>query len=161
MVKLFTTILICWLSYSVLSQEPEVFTFETFESCLNHSNDTTYVVNFWATWCKPCIEEIPLFEEINDRMQASPVKIILVSLDFRNQIQSKLIPFLRERKLHSEIVVLDAPNANAWIDKVDPSWSGAIPATLIYKNESRSFYEKQFEDISELESIIHSFLNAN
>jgi hypothetical protein len=104
---------------------------------------------------------MPLFEEINNRLQASPVKIVLVSLDFRNQIKSKLIPFLRERQLRSEIVVLDAPNANAWIDKVDPSWSGAIPATLIYKNESRSFYEKQFEDIAELQSIIHSFLKSN
>ena len=164
MVKLFTPLLIICNSVVLWGQEdfiPPTLTFEHFKPYLDKSNDSVYVINFWATWCKPCIEEMPFFESAIDRFKEDPVRVLFVSLDFKNQINSKLIPFLRERNWKSQVVVLDAPNANSWIDKVEPTWSGAIPATLIYKNGQRSFHEKQFEDHTELESIIHSFINTN
>ena len=120
--------------------------------------DTTYVVNFWATWCKPCIEELPYFEQLYTQFEEKPVEIILVSLDFPNQIESKLFPFIQKHQLKSTVIHLNDPDANRWIDLVDPSWGGAIPATLVYRKEQRTFYEKSFESYADLETILDPFL---
>ena len=72
------------------------------------------------------------------------VEVILVSLDFPKQIESKLIPFLKKRELQSEVVVLDDVDSNTWIPKVHEDWSGAIPATIIYNKRKRMFYERSF-----------------
>ncbi len=130
-----------------------VYDFKSFEHLLHINNDTTYVVNFWATWCKPCVAELPYFEQLREQYKNQKVKILLVSLDFSTQIEKKLIPFLEKRALKSTVVVLDDPDANGWIDKVDPKWSGAIPATVIYRGNKRSFYEQSFEHYEDLEKV--------
>lgn len=111
---------------------------------LQKDNDTTYVVNFWATWCVPCVEELPYFEQLNAEYKDKKVKVILVSLDMSKQVERRLIPFIRNKKIQSKVVLLSDPDANAWIEKVDKSWSGAIPATVIYKKQNRKFYERSF-----------------
>ncbi|MBI1768701.1 MAG: TlpA family protein disulfide reductase [Bacteroidetes bacterium] len=88
------------------------------------------VVNFWATWCAPCIKEMPFLERLNRDNQN--VKVLLVSLDFDlDHDQSKITSFVMRKKLNSEVVILDEPDPNAWIPKIDKNWSGALPATLI------------------------------
>ena len=134
-------------------------TFEDLEPLLHIANDTTYVVNFWATWCGPCVKELPHFEALNDTYQDSKVKVILLSLDMERQIETKLIPFLNKNKIISEVVLLADGKAHRWIDKVDPKWSGAIPITLIFQGEKRSFFEQDFHSEQELVDIIEPFLN--
>ncbi len=123
---------------------------------LEQSNDTTYVVNFWATWCLPCIEELPHFEKLNAQNKDKKVKVILVSLDMAKQAESRLIPFIQKRKLASKVLLLHDPDANAWIEKVDKSWSGAIPATVIYKKDKRKFFEQSFT-YEDLEKEVQQF----
>jgi len=118
--------------------------FDGLESYLKKNNDTTYVVNFWATWCAPCVKELPYFEELSTTTTDAPLKVILVSLDFPEQFDTKLIPFLGARKLSATVLFLDDGKANKWIPRVHPDWSGAIPATLIYKGDKRMFFEKSF-----------------
>ena len=127
--------------------------FDDFESAhlKNLDSDTTYIVNFWATWCVPCVEELPYFETLNSKYKDQKVKILLVSLDIPSQITSKLLPFLKSNSIVSEVVVLADGRANDWIDKVDPSWSGAIPVTLFLKGETKSFFEKQYDSFKSLE----------
>jgi len=120
------------------------YDYKTFEPFLNRQNDTTYVVNFWATWCKPCIEELPSFEKLNATYKDKKVKVILVSLDMSKQVESNLLPFIKRKKLKSEVIYLNDPDANSWIEKVDKTWSGAIPATVIYNKNQRKFYEQSF-----------------
>ena len=81
----------------------------------------------------------------------------MVSFDFPDQIESRLIPVLNKYEFKSESIVLDDPDANKWIDKVSPEWSGAIPGTLIYQGDNRKFYEKSFE-FHELDSIVNLIL---
>lgn len=131
--------------------------FEGVQPFLEKENDTTYLINFWATWCKPCVEELPFIEQIHSDDFDDPVEVILISLDFRNQLESKLIPFIEEHQIKSKVVVLDDPDANAWIDKVDPSWSGALPASIIYKGNKREFYPEGFTDYKSLRKIISNF----
>lgn len=129
--------------------------FIQFEPYLQKSTDTLYIINFWATWCKPCIKELPDFEKINQDYKDKNVKVYLVSLDFPDKHNELLIPFIREHNIKSEVIHLTDTDANQWIDKVSPFWSGAIPATVIYKGNSREFYEKTLT-FDELKKIVES-----
>ena len=134
------------------------YNFDGLQSYLNQKNDTIYVINFWATWCVPCIKELPYFEKLNQKYKNGKFKMILVSLDFPKMIESRVIPFIKNKNLLAEVIVLDDSDANSWIEKVANEWSGAIPATIIYKNEKRKFYEQSFSG-EELEEEIISFIN--
>ena len=135
----------------------EIYDFDEFEPLLNKS-DKTYVVNFWATWCAPCIKELPHFEDLNKNYQNKNVEVILVSLDFPRHYDKKLKPFIKKHDLKSRVVALNDPDSNTWIPKVSESWSGAIPATLIYNKDKRQFYERSF-NYEELKTEIEQFLN--
>ena len=121
-----------------------VYKYDELEPLLNRKDDKIYIVNFWATWCAPCIKELPYFEKINRQGEDNNWKVILVSLDMPSMWKTKLIPFIRNKNLQSEVVILDDPDQNSWIPKIDKSWSGAIPATLIYNRTKRKFYEQTF-----------------
>lgn len=140
-----------------MNENIPVLNFEQLQPYLHKENDTTYVVNFWATWCKPCVKEMPAFLKLDSLYSDKKMKVLLVSLDFPENIESQVKPFIRENNVHAEVVLLDDPNANAWINKVDSSWSGAIPATVIYNSKGRDFYERTFE-FEELEEIVKSKL---
>jgi len=129
--------------------------FKDFEFLLEGKNDTTYIVNFWATWCGPCVKELPYFEELHSTYK-EPIIILLVSLDFKKHLDKKVVPFLNKHNIQSDVVLLEDGRANDWIDKVDPSWSGAIPITMIYKDGEKKFFEQEFHSTEELIEAIGS-----
>lgn len=137
----------------------KAYDYEKLSYFLNQKNDTTYVVNFWATWCVPCVKELPHFEKLNQQYKGKKVKVMLVSLDMAKMVESKLLPFIKKKNLKSDVVLLRDPDSNNWIPKIDKSWSGAIPATLIYNKKARKFYEKSFE-YAELEKAVNEVRNA-
>jgi thiol-disulfide isomerase/thioredoxin len=136
-----------------------VVSFADFEKMLNKQDDTIRVYNFWATWCRPCIQELPSFEQLNQNYHDKKVKVVLVSLDFTSQYEKLLIPFVKKNQIKSQVMLLDYADADGWIDKVSEKWSGAIPATKIidHKSGTDNFYEKQFT-YPELENIIKPLL---
>lgn len=136
----------------------KAYNFKTFEHYLHIQNDTTYVINFWATWCKPCVAELPNFEKLNTQYKGQKVKVILVSLDMKKQVEKSLLPFIKRKNLQSEVVFLNDPDADSWIGKVDKNWSGAIPATVIYNKVNRKFYEQSFT-FEALEKELKQFIN--
>ncbi len=131
----------------------EMIDFDSLQPRLQMENDTIYVVNFWATWCAPCVREIPAFEQLYANYKDQNLKVLLVSLDFPNHLESRVMPFLEEHQVKSEVVLLDETNPNRWIPLVDESWTGAIPATIIYSRSFREFYQQEFK-YEELEGII-------
>ena len=136
----------------------ESYDYDGLSFFLNQKDDTVYVVNFWATWCAPCIKELPSFEEIGKQYKDKGVKVILVSLDFPKSVEKSLMPFLEKKKMNVEVVLLNDPDANSWIEKIDKDWSGAIPATLIINKNKRKFYEQSFE-YEQLEEEVKRFIN--
>jgi len=135
----------------------KVVDYAELEDYLKQFDDRTLVLNFWATWCVPCVKELPYFEQITRTYSKDEVVVVLVSLDFTNQINKRLKPFIEDNKLQSTILVLDDPDQNTWIDQVDPRWSGAIPATIIRKGEQATFHEGAFSSFDKLNTIIQSF----
>ena len=132
-------LLLCGLfaAPSGFAQRVAVVKFTELQKRLARPTDTTYVVNFWATWCGPCVKELPGFEQLRVANAGRKVKVLLVSLDYASQLNTKVKPFVRQRGLQSEVVLLDEADPNEWIDKVDAKWSGALPFTLIYNNKTR------------------------
>ena len=130
-----------------------VLNFDELEPYLHRENDTTYIVNFWATWCRPCVHELPDFEQLAVDYKNEKVKFLLVSLDFPQQLETQVVPFIKEHKIKSEVVLLFDTNANVWINKVSEDWSGSIPATLVYNKNVRKFHEGAYS-YDELKSII-------
>ena len=127
-----------------------VFVFVLFTSCLataqpipamsidevikrTSSKDTTYIINFWATWCAPCVEELPVFNKLQKRFANMPIKVLLVSLDFKQDYPLKLNTFLQRKNILPDVVWLSDTNPNVFVPKVDNTWEGSIPATVVVR----------------------------
>lgn len=115
------------------------------------ASDTVYVLNFWATWCAPCVAELPHFEKLTAEYAQKPVRVVLISTDFRRDVDRRLKPFVERQALKSQVVFLDEKTPNDWIDLIAPEWSGAIPATLVVRPKAKfeRFFERQlrYEDL--------------
>lgn len=144
-------------SLSSLVDVPVITFDELQERIFALDNDTLYVVNFWATWCKPCVKELPAFEMADSVFKDKKVKVVLVSLDFPEHLEQGVRPFIMDQGLKSEVVILDDPDANTWIPLVSNEWSGAIPATVIVKKGKKHFYERSFT-VEGLDSEVRKFL---
>ncbi len=121
----------------------KVVDFKDFEKLLSKKNDTLYVINFWATWCSPCVEELPYFLAAHQKYSKNKFRLILVSLDFENQLNSRLLPFVHKNNISCEVLLLRQDRSHVWIPKVNKNWSGSIPATLFISNGKHTFHEGQ------------------
>ncbi len=136
----------------------DVYNYDGLEPLINIKDDKVHVVNFWATWCAPCVKELPYFEDINENYKDKGVDVLLVSLDFPKNYDSKLRPFIKKYDIKSKVIAFDDTDQNRWIPAINKDWSGAIPATIIYQGDKRQFYERSFTK-EELEIEILRFLH--
>jgi len=121
---------------------------------LIHEPGSVKVINFWATWCAPCVKEMPLFEKLNH--DDKNVRIILVSMDYDlDPDPAKVKRFIERKKILAEVVILAEENPNDWIEKIDKSWSGALPSTLVINPNSgkRKFIQGELKE-GDLEKVI-------
>ncbi len=146
------------LSEKKVAIEFPIYDYEGLRPLLERKDDKTYIINFWATWCKPCVAELPDFEKTYEEQKNNNVEMILVSLDMPSMWEKKLVPFVKEKELKGQVVILDDPKMNEWIPKIDVDWEGGIPATLIYNKEKRIFYPHGFT-YEELNTELDKFLN--
>lgn len=134
-----------------------IYDYDGIEPILNKKDDKTYIVNFWATWCKPCLEELPSFEKTYEEQKENNVELILVSLDMPSMWEKRLVPYVDNNSLQGEVIILDDPKMNEWIPKINEDWGGGIPATLIYNKDKRIFYGKGMT-YEELNTELEKFL---
>ena len=140
-------------------QKIEYIKIPELEKILKDPSDKLIVLNFWATWCSPCVSEISNFENAAKEYDPSKVRFILISLDFPSQVDTQLLPFLKKNRITLDVDVMKDVDYNAWIDKVDPNWQGDIPATLFFNNsrKSRYFHSGEVTE-TELKKYINSML---
>ena len=128
---------------------------ENFYNRISNDSDTTYIVNFWATWCAPCVKELPHFIQLEKELKDQPVKFIFLSLDFKKEILKRVIPFIKKNKFVSEVGILTDTDANHYINFVNKDWDGAIPATMLFQNKKQlKFTQKEFSNTEELKYFI-------
>lgn len=142
------------------SNAQDVIKFDKYDEMMKtviKDKNTVYVINFWATWCAPCVKELPHFEKLN--AENNNVKVILVSLDFKDQFDTRLLPFLKNKNIKSTVVFLSDKNQNDWLPKVDEDWQGAIPATLIIQGNRKLFAQLDFNSFEELNQHVNKFIN--
>lgn len=132
----FLTFVLASLQVSIaFAQEVKVLKFEELQNVLEAVGDRITIVNFWATWCEPCVEEIPHFIEVyQEKQKTDAVDIIFVSLD-RLRDTKQVETFVTEQQMPGKLLLLDdLRRMNQWIPKIDADWQGAIPATGFYQN---------------------------
>lgn len=144
---------------SLTAQKVEKIGVAELEEILASPGNELHVINFWATWCPPCVTELPYFEKLSKEYEGKGIKFILISLDFPSQVESRLIPFLDTNKITADVRVMTNIDYNSWIEKVDESWQGNIPVTLFFNNarELRYFHPEELEE-SKLRELIMKYL---
>jgi thiol-disulfide isomerase/thioredoxin len=127
------------------AQAPSLLSLDQLNERIESGKDTIFIINFWATWCAPCVHELPAFEKFNKKYGTKEkVKVLLVSVDNISTLESMVQPFVTKQKLKSEVFLLNEKDQQAYIDRIDKSWSGTIPSTLFVKHGSRKFFEVEF-----------------
>lgn len=154
-------LLLCLLTFSkAQSQEFAIYdSIPQLITRIQQAGNSTLVLNFWATWCKPCVEELPCFEELRKQYADKNVQVLLVSLDFKSQLEKKFLPFLRAQQLKSEVVLFTDQDANTWIPYIHDKWDGAIPVTLVFKGKATAISHGKFEDFADLEKFVLPFIS--
>ena len=139
---IYTIIFLLLITAIGQSQEIKKWKLDDLQKAIAEAEQPT-IFNFWATFCKPCIEEIPYFQELVKKYDSAGVKLVLVSLDFKENYPKKIKDFATKRKFTAPIVFLDESDADLFCPAVDTSWSGAIPASLFinHKTGYRKFHE--------------------
>lgn len=120
------------------------------------NKDTLYIVNFWATWCLPCVKELPYFENIQLQYKNKPVKVLLVSFDFKETYPKKLTDWVSKKNLQCEVVWFSNQNANEFIPLIAPEWEGNLPATFLINNANNS---SQFIPTIITQSLLEEWIN--
>jgi len=159
MLKFLLPLALFLISLLSFAQKPKTIKWAEMEKMLNDPSDSLTVINFWATWCKPCIKEIPHFETARKTKAGKPIRFWYVSLDFIDQKKARLDPFVKARMNGAKVFLLDETNYDKWISKIDPSWSGGIPVTLFVNNSKKihKFYNSELSE-AQLNEIISTHL---
>ena len=131
------------------------------EKYIANTKDSVLVVNFWATFCKPCNAELPFMHELVKKYAGQKVKLLLVSIDLPAFFPRKVEEFAKKANYTAPIVWLDETNADYYCPKIDPKWYGSIPATLFVNNKTgyRKFVEKEFKE-AEFETALLAAINS-
>ncbi|MBK8699602.1 MAG: TlpA family protein disulfide reductase [Saprospiraceae bacterium] len=152
--RLFNALVILFLSFQLVfaQRESHIKVYDEFDAfareILNAPSDSLTVINFWATWCKPCVKELPYFQKLH--LSHPEIRVIMVSLDKKSDADGRLTDFLVKHGYTFSTLLLADSRATEWIDKVNPEWSGAIPATLVKRRDGFDFYEQDFESYEQL-----------
>ncbi|MFZ9870704.1 MAG: TlpA disulfide reductase family protein [Candidatus Kapaibacteriota bacterium] len=133
-------------------------TLKEVEDRIQRGIDTVFVLHFWATWCKTCDEDLPTLQQVQKTTFSRPVRVILISLDQPANHQTLVEPWLRRKGIRLPCVLLDTYADDSWTARVDSSWTGSIPATLITDaGATRRFFFDRPCSYAVLRSSISSF----
>ncbi len=122
---------------SAFSQEITPLDKVKLEELLKSQNGKPVLVNLWATWCKPCVEEFPELLKIKEDFADKQLEVILISLDFGEDAKEKTTNFLKKMGVDFETYSNAFEKDEDLINVFDNNWNGAIPATFIYDKDGK------------------------
>lgn len=149
-----TFIALLFAGFYTEAQTIKSLAFSEIESEIKHYDGEFLIVNYWATWCRPCVEELPDFEKINDEFGTKGTAVWLINLDFSSAIDKKVKPFIQKHNLKSKLFHIKNTDPNEWINKVDESWGGNIPVTVIYHKGQKIHFWARSTNYEEMHSVL-------
>lgn len=147
-----------WYTQFCSAQSPRTIDATGLGEIMAAKDESIHIINFWATWCGPCVKELPYFEALSAE-QRQGVKVTLVSMDLDlDPDTAKVYKFVQRKGIRSQVLLLDEPDPNSYINSVDKNWSGALPATLIlnHKTGKRILIQRSLKE-GELERLLDDF----
>ena len=156
MKKILFTLLLISSVFSIQAQNFKKIKLADLEKVVSPKDDITYIINFWATWCRPCVKELPYFERLHTKYADQKVKVILIAVEDTEQ---KIKNFIKKKKIQAQVLLLDETKSDVWIPKVDKDWDGAIPVTLFINGKSgqRVFHQGDMTE-AELNKKVESII---
>lgn len=151
---MFATLISCQQTQNFNEVIEKIDDYNQIEQIINGFESEVVLVNFWATTCPPCLKEMPHFRELADNNSTAELKVLLVSTDEADDHDRRVIPFVKKHKITPEVLHLTDDNYSAWTAKVDKSWYGALPATMILYKGKKTFKFGAYKSLEEIESDI-------
>lgn len=154
MTRFIAMLLFACSTAAIAQDQAKIVKLPELQELISSKGDKIKVINFWATWCAPCVKEMPLFEKLGQERQDVQVTLVSMDLDL-DPDPAKVYKFVTRKKLQSQVVILDEKNPNSYIELIDKSWSGALPATIVVNSRTgqRKFVEKELHE-GDLEKLI-------
>jgi len=154
MIKIASAIL---LTFSMFSCSQQTFSQEllpaskvTLDSIKEANKGKVILFNFWATWCKPCVEEFPDLMDINKKYKDADFKLVFVTLDFGDALKKNTKEFLKNNKVDFTTYYNGFAKDDELINYMNKDWDGAIPGTFIFDKTGtlkKTFIgKKKFDD---------------
>lgn len=142
---LFVLVLPC-LHITFAQNEIQVVKIEQLKKVYTHANDTTYIINFFATWCGPCMQEMPILNQFYEDNKNTSKKLIFVSLDNAGYLK-KLPTKLKKIGIKAPVYLLNESSDFSWLPYIDKRWQGSIPATMVVNGNKnvKAFFETPLE----------------
>lgn len=144
----------------VNSSITDILVYKDFESfdreVLKPAKTSPTLINFWATWCVPCMEEMPILLELHRSEDYKDINFVFVNMDFEKDIETKVREYITKENIFAQTAVLDAPKPNTWIDKVNEDWSGAMPFTMVTNGDKVASHNGKFDKIEQVKELIKS-----
>jgi thiol-disulfide isomerase/thioredoxin len=141
--KTFLVFLFLFSAIVVQSQQVKSVKITELEKTIKESK-TPLIVNFWATFCVPCLQEIPYFQEIASQYKSNDVSLVFVSLDMKEAYPVKVNNMAKKLNLTYPVVWLNETNADYFCPRIDTSWTGGMPSSLFVNNATG--YHKFLEE---------------
>ena len=155
-VKILLLSLILVTAASSRAQEIELISLNSLDLLIKTPDKKLKVINFWASWCRPCIMEMPHFEAI-DKSKAT---VYFVTLDHPEDIE-KARRMVQKNAIQSRVLLLNEKDADKYITAINKDWSGAIPATLFVDARGNKYFHEKAFDKPELENYVKKYSSYN
>jgi thiol-disulfide isomerase/thioredoxin len=129
-----------------------------YRAMLKSNSGHVTLVDFWATWCAPCRQEMPLLAKLAGRLRDKGLRLVTLSADDPEQAPAA-IAFLKKSGISEPAYLRRALDDDKFIASVEPNWSGALPALFLYNRQGKlvkSFVGET--EISAIEAAIKKIL---
>jgi thiol-disulfide isomerase/thioredoxin len=142
------------------NETPRIVTADDITSVVSQHRGKVVLLNFWATWCPPCLLEFPEIVAVEREYRKRGLVVVSVSADSLERVETELLPFLDEHQPGFEIYIRGDEAPDIFIKAVDPGWKGELPATFFYDRQGRPSVKRYSEmPRDEIERIVEYLLN--